>query len=65
MIYLRQRIDKYHPTLMDATVICNDKHQYAVIDGQGNTIVPFGTYEWIENFNRGYARVKSFRGDID
>ena len=45
---------------MDATVICNDKHQYAVIDGQGNTIVPFGTYEWIENFNRGYARVKSF-----
>lgn len=50
---------------MDATVICNDKHQYAVIDGQGNTIVPFGTYGWIENFNRGYARVKSFRGNID
>lgn len=49
---------------MDATVISNDKHQYAVIDGQGNTIVPFGTYGWIENFNRGYARVKSFRGDI-
>lgn len=49
---------------MDVTVICNNKHQYAVKDVQGNVIVPFGTYGWIENFNRGYARVKSFNGNV-
>lgn len=49
---------------MDVIVKCNNKHQYAVVDVQGNVIVPFGKFGWIENFNRGYARVKSFGGNV-
>ena len=45
---------------MDVTVICNEEREYAVVDALGNIIVPFGKFGWIEDFNRGYARVKSF-----
>ena len=31
---------------------------YSVIDRQGNTIVPYGTYDLIDAFTNGYARVK-------
>lgn len=36
------------------------RDQFAVVDEQGEIIVPFGTFAWIDKFNRGYARVKSF-----
>ena len=31
---------------------------YAVIDLNGNEIVPYGKYDYIDGFNRGFARVK-------
>lgn len=35
---------------------------YAVIDNLGNTIVPFGKYNYIDGFQSGYARIKSGGG---
>lgn len=32
--------------------------QYAVIDLEGNEIVPFGKYAWIDGFDHGLARVR-------
>lgn len=49
---------------MDVKVICNDEHKYAVVDENGNYIVPFGTYGWIDDFNRGYAIVRKSRSGL-
>ncbi|MBO7561331.1 MAG: WG repeat-containing protein [Bacteroidales bacterium] len=35
--------------------------EYSVIDSSGNTIVPFGKYQYIDGFEQGLARVK--KGD--
>ena len=44
-------------TYNEVTVAQNDKHQWGVIDSKGNTIVPFGKYDWIDGFDQGLARV--------
>lgn len=36
----------------------NDNYQYAVLSIDGNEIVPFGKYNWIDGFDNGLARVK-------
>ena len=36
----------------------NNQYQYGVIDSNGNEIIPFGKYDWIDGFDRGLARVK-------
>lgn len=37
----------------------NASHQFGVIDNEGNVIVPFGKYGWIDGFDSGLARVHS------
>lgn len=44
-------------------IIKGKDSSWCVIDQDGNTIVPFGKYAWIDKFIRGYARVKSFYAD--
>ncbi len=39
-------------------VIQNSTNQWAVTDLEGNTIVPFGKYAWIDGFEHGLARVR-------
>ena len=50
--------EKY--TLFDSTqkVYVEKNADYGVIDLKGNVIVPFGKYDWIDAFWRGFARVK-------
>ena len=46
----------------------NKNREYGVIDLNGNTIVPFGKYDYIDGFDKGFARVKigkQTNGQID
>ena len=36
----------------------NKERKYGVIDMDGNIIVPFGKYDYIDGFDKGFARVK-------
>ena len=40
-------------------VVENRDYQWAVIDNNGNIIVPFGKYGWIDGFDSGLARVRT------
>jgi hypothetical protein len=42
----------------DVKVVERQDGQYAVIDLDGNQIVPFGKYAWIDGFDHGLARVR-------
>lgn len=41
----------------NVTVVENRDYQWAVIDNQGNFVVPFGKYTYIGGFEKGLARV--------
>lgn len=43
----------------EVRVVENAAYQWAVIDNQGNFIVPFGKYGWIDGFDSGLARVRT------
>lgn len=43
----------------NVTVVENKYYQWAVIDNQGNVVVPFGKYGWIDGFDSGLARVRT------
>lgn len=43
----------------NVTVVENKDYQWAVIDNQGNFVVPFGRYGWIDGFDSGLARVRT------
>ena len=45
----------------NVTVVENRDYQWAVIDNQGNFVVPFGKYGWIDGFDSGLARVRSHK----
>lgn len=40
-------------------VIRNNNYQWGVEDLEGNVIVPYGKYEWIDGFDNGLARVRT------
>lgn len=46
------------PVLSDAITLRSMSEGYAVIDFNGNIIVPFGVYNYIDGFDQGFARVK-------
>lgn len=37
----------------------DNQYRWGVIDSNGNTIVPFGKYAWIDGFQNGFAKVIS------
>ena len=39
--------------------------KYGVVDCNGNTIIPFGKYDYIDGFYKGFARVKLVDADRD
>lgn len=43
----------------DVTVVENSDYKWGVIDTDGNIIVPFGKYGWIDGFDNGLARVRT------
>ena len=42
----------------EVTVVEHSDYKWGVIDSNGNEIVPFGKYDWIEGFEHGLCRVK-------
>lgn len=51
-------------TYGNVIVAQNVYYQWGVIDSDGNVIVPFGKYDWIDGFDQGLARVnKTTLGD--
>ena len=42
----------------DVKVVRRRDRKWGVVDSEGNEIVPFGKYTWIDAFSRGLARVK-------
>lgn len=46
------------PKFSDAITIHSLSKGYAVIDDTGNFIITFGVYNYIDGFDRGYARIK-------
>jgi hypothetical protein len=49
------RIEKIYNSVM---VIQRSDYKWGIIDLDGNIIVPFGKYDWIDGFDQGLARVK-------
>lgn len=39
------------------TVVQDNEYQWGVIDENGNIVVPFGRYAWIDGFQNGLAKV--------
>lgn len=39
------------------SVVQNRNYEWGVIDDDGNVIVPFGKYKWIDGFQNGFAKV--------
>lgn len=35
----------------------DEHHRYAVLDSEGNEVIPFGKYSWIDGFDHGLSRV--------
>lgn len=50
------RIEKRYK---DVIVVQHSDYKWGVIDTNGNIIVPFGKYGWIDGFDSGLARVRS------
>ena len=48
-------------TCGNVTVVENKNYQWGVIDSQGNVVVPFGKYGWIDKFDSGLARVRTHK----
>ena len=46
-------------TYGNVIVIQNSRYQWGVEDLEGNIIVPYGKYEWIDGFDQGLARVRT------
>lgn len=46
-------------TYGNVKVIQNSRRQWGVEDLEGNVIVPYGKYEWIDGFDQGLARVRT------
>ena len=44
-------------------VIENRNYQWSIVDLEGNVIVPFGKYDWIDGFDHGLARVNKLCPD--
>lgn len=42
----------------DIVVIQRSNYKLGIINTSGQTIVPFGRYDWIDDFDQGLARVK-------
>lgn len=48
------------PINSNITTVQDYQGNWGAIDNQGNVIVPFGKYEWIDGFQNGLARVIAF-----
>lgn len=47
----------HEKTFGNVVVVQNSNYKWGVLDLEGNEIVPFGKYRWIDGFDSGYARV--------
>lgn len=53
----------FEKTFGNVRVVRREDYKWGVIDLEGNEIVPFGKYGWIDGFDNGLCRVRS-HGDI-
>lgn len=54
----KSMINRIEKSFGNISVIQRSDYKWGVIDSDGNEIVPFGTYNWIDSFDQGLARVK-------
>ena len=52
-------VNKVEKQYGNVTVIQRSDYQWGIIDSNGNEVVPFGKYAWIDGFEKGLARVRS------
>lgn len=48
-----------HPINSEMIVVQDNDYKWGVIDDEGNIVVPFGKYAWIDGFQNGLAKVIS------
>lgn len=53
--HMTNRIEKNYNGVC---VVQRSDYKWGVVDNDGNEIVPLGTYDWIDSFDQGLARVK-------
>ena len=46
------------------TVVQNSDYKWGAIDEQGNVVVPFGKYAWIDGFQNGLAKVIGYNDSM-
>ena len=51
-------VNRSEKTYNSVMVIQRSDYKWGVTDLEGNIIVPFGKYDWIDGFDQGLARVK-------
>ena len=51
-------VNRSEKTYNNVMVIQRSDYKWGVTDLEGNIIVPFGKYDWIDGFDQGLARVK-------
>ena len=51
-------VNRSEKTYNKVMVIQRSDYKWGVTDLDGNIIVPFGKYDWIDGFDQGLARVK-------
>lgn len=49
------------PINSSLTVVQDDLYRWGAIDADGNTVIPFGKYAWIDGFQNGLAKVISHK----
>lgn len=48
------------PINSSLTVVQNEDYKWGAVDADGNTVVPFGKYAWMDGFRNGLAKVIGF-----
>lgn len=48
------------PINSDLAVVQNKDYKWGAVDGDGNVVVPFGKYAWMDGFQNGLAKVIGF-----
>ena len=46
------------------TVVQNSDYKWGAIDEQGNVVIPFGKYAWIDGFQNGLAKVIGYNDSM-
>lgn len=59
---MTEKYRKSYPPINSTLTVVQDKdYRWGAVDQQGNVVIPFGKYQWIDGFQNGLAKVKSHK----